>query len=165
MSLFLWETSILSQEVRVSSCESCWSSNFWINYERSPISLQLAQSSSYFNKQFKLIQNILVMWQGQQKSEVKKKVCVKLKLSVPKKNARWLKIFSYKVFVHWKLKWPNFQMDSVLNKQALVLKFSFVTSTAVQLKFLVWKWPWLNLVVLEKPLILKSWPFPQCKKC
>ena len=42
-------------------------------------------------------------------------------------------------------------MKSVLNKQALVLKFSFVTSRAVQLKFLVWKWHLLNLIVLEKP--------------
>ena len=42
-------------------------------------------------------------------------------------------------------------MNSVLNKQALILKFSFVTSSAVQLKFLVWKWHSLNSIVLEKP--------------
>ena len=32
-----------------------------------------------------------------------------------KKNAIWLKIFLYKVFVHWKLKSLNFLMDSILN--------------------------------------------------
>ena len=32
-----------------------------------------------------------------------------------KKNAIWLKIFLYKVFVYWKLKSLNFLMDSVLN--------------------------------------------------
>ena len=33
-----------------------------------------------------------------------------------KKNAIFLKLFWYKVFVHWKLKLLNFLVDSVLNK-------------------------------------------------
>ena len=52
-------------------------------------------------------------------------------------------------------------MDSVLNKQALVLKFSFVTSTAVQLKFLVWKWPWVKMAFssLRKTFDIKIMTF------
>ena len=35
----------------------------------------------------------------------------------------------------------------------------------VQLKFLVSKWPQMNLTVLQKPSIIKSRPFPQHQKC
>ena len=38
-----------------------------------------------------------------------------------------------------------------------VLNFASVTSTAEQLKFLVWKWHQMNLIVLKKPSIIKSW--------
>ena len=34
-----------------------------------------------------------------------------------KKNVMWLKIFWYKIFVHWKLKLLNFLMDSVLIRE------------------------------------------------
>ena len=54
-----------------------------------------------------------------------------------------------KYFCQWKV-----------NKQHYVLKFTSVTSAAEQLKFLVWKWPQMNLIVLEKPII-KSWLFLQ----
>ena len=37
------------------------------------------------------------------------------------KNAIWLKIFCYKVFVHWKVKLLNFLMDSVLNSRNRLL--------------------------------------------
>ena len=40
--------------------------------------------------------------------------------------------------------------------------FTSMTSAAVQLKFLVWKWPGVNFDnSLEKTLVLKSWLFPK----
>ena len=38
-----------------------------------------------------------------------------------------------------------------------VLNFASVTSAAEQLKFLVWKWRQMNLIVFERPSIIKSW--------
>ena len=38
-----------------------------------------------------------------------------------------------------------------------VLNFASVTSAVEQLKFLIWKWHQMNLIVFEKPLIIKSW--------
>ena len=38
-----------------------------------------------------------------------------------------------------------------------VLNFASVTSAVEQLKFLIWKWHQMNLIVFEKPLITKSW--------
>ena len=42
-------------------------------------------------------------------------ICTSIALEKCKKNAIWLKIFWYKVFVHWKLKLLNFLMDCVLS--------------------------------------------------
>ena len=38
-----------------------------------------------------------------------------------------------------------------------VLNLASVTSAAEQLKFLVWKWHQMSLIVFEKPSIVKSW--------